>query len=468
MGKRAKMEGGFAYRNSGRMENCYAAVKLGARRSENAGFIYDNKGETLHCFTRSRGRRWKRGSGGRKQKDGFVSVNNGSVSQCFFLVKKEKNLTQYRDKAVGITVGKADPDHLEDAFYWDYDVFEQKNAAKMDFSAESWNYDSPDDLQGRSVRIKTKDELLSFIDHVNRGEPAAVNANCELAADLDFRGKKIPSLGCDRDHPFCGTFDGRGYKIKGFVLHGKDRQETGFFGCLRGSVRNLTIDGIVKADGCPLVAGFCAVNEGDIHCCEAVVEVHSGQYTGMFVGENRGLVERCSVSGKSMGIGLLSIWPPLPVLFLAAGIAMNPPQPPEDYAPIMADAAIVRNGDIDRKERTNENKASYEVPKTLKVDAKTLKAESDPYVIKNPDRGGNYDFVAALYMQDSSGRDVEVYRSGRIPVGYHIENLTLTPPEGNALTEGTYDARIVFSFYHSKTGEKGMVDSTAPVKVEIK
>lgn len=125
------------------------------------------------------------------------------------------------------------------------------------------------------------------------------------------------------------------------------------------------------------------------------------------------------------------------------------------------------NEDVDRRERTNENKASYEVPKILKVDAATLTAKSEPYVIKNPDRGGNYDFVAVLYMQDSSGRDVEVYRSGRIPVGYHIVNLTLTPPEGNALTAGTYDAKIVFSFYHNKTGEKGMVDSTAPVTVEI-
>lgn len=118
--------------------------------------------------------------------------------------------------------------------------------------------------------------------------------------------------------------------------------------------------------------------------------------------------------------------------------------------------------------RTNENKASYEVPKTLRVDAGTQTARSEPYVIKNPNRGGNYDFVALLYMTDSVGRNVEVYRSGRIPVGYHIQDLTLTPPEGTALTAGSYNAKMVFSFYHHDTGEKSMVDSTVPITVEIK
>lgn len=470
MGKKVKMEGGFAYLNDGKLENCYAAVKIGAGKSENAGFIYDNKGEALHCFTRSTVRGWKRGSGHKKQKDGLTSINSGTVSQCFFLVKKEKKLKKYRDRTAGLEVRAAEPDMIEEDFDWDYDVFEQKNASKMDFYDEAWSFaplKGQEDTGGNIVKIKSKDDLLSLIDRVNRGEPAAVNARCELTANLDFHGKKIPSFGCDRQHPFCGTFDGKGYRIKGFVLHGKDMAEVGFFGCLKGSVSNLSIDGIIKADGCPLVAGFCAVNEGEIHCCEAVVEVYAARYNGMFVGENNGLIERCCVSGKSCGMILLWIWPQLPLLALIIGIVLNPPLPPEDYAPIMADASIIQNEDVDRRERTNENKASYEVPKILKVDAATLTAKSEPYVIKNPDRGGNYDFVAVLYMQDSSGRDVEVYRSGRIPVGYHIVNLTLTPPEGNALTAGTYDAKIVFSFYHNKTGEKGMVDSTAPVTVEI-
>ncbi|MBD5556563.1 MAG: hypothetical protein HDQ95_14820 [Roseburia sp.] len=470
MSKKAKMEGGFAYQNAGKTENCYAAVKIGAGRSENAGFIYNNKGEALHCFTRSAVRGWKRASGHRKQKDGFSSINSGTVSQCFFLVKKDKKLKRYRDKALGLAVEAAEPEQVGADYDWNYDVFERENAAKMDFFAKSWNYDPFDGLEEvgvKIVKIKTEDGLLDFIDRVNRGEPEAVNAKCELAADLDFHGRKIPSIGYDRQHPFCGTFDGKGHKIKGFVLSGKGMAEIGFFGCLKGSVINLSVDGIIKADNCPLAAGFCAVNEGEIHCCEAVIELHARRYAGMFVGENNGLIERCSVSGISCGVFLLWLWPVIPVCALTVGILSNPPLPPEDYVPVMEDASIIPNEDFGRRERTNENKASYEVPKILKVDAGTLTAKSEPYVIQNPDRGANYDFVVVLYMTDSSGRDVEVYRSGRIPVGYHIENLTLAPPDGITLTAGSYEAKMAFSFYHHDTGEKGMIDSAVPITVEI-
>lgn len=470
MGNQAKMEGGFAYQNDRVIENCYAAVKLGAGGSENAGFTYNNKGEVLHCFTRSAVRAWKRGLGHRKRKDGFASVDSGTVCQCFFLVKNKKKLKQYRDKNLGRAVKEAEPEQLGADYSWDYEVFEPKNAAKMEFLSEAWSYDPLEGLErvgAKTIRIKTEEELLDFIERVNRGEREAVNALCELEANLDFHGKKIPSVGCDRQHPFCGTFDGKGHKIRGFVLSGKDMTEIAFFGYLKGCVINLSIDGIIKAKDSLLAAGFCAVNEGEIHCCEAVIELHARRYVGMFVGENRGVVERCSVSGKSRGLSLLWLRPLFPFCVLVVGILTNPPLPAPDYVPIIADAAILPNREKNKKERTNENKASYEVPKTLKVDAATLTVKSEPYLIQNPDRGGNYDFVAVLYMTDSSGKSVEVYRSGRIPVGYHIENLTLTPPDKISLKSGIYEAKLVFSFYHQDTGEKGMIDSSAPVTVEI-
>ena len=522
MGRKAKLEGGFAYRNEGKTQNCYAAVKIGAGKSENAGFIYENKGEALHCFARSTVRGWKRGSARKKQKDGFAALDSGKVSRCFFLVKNSKKLKQYRDGNLGLAAKAAEPEKIEQELQWNFEVFERENAARMDFLAETWRYDpiaarlkgqgdTDDDFDydfdddfdddydydfdndndieyfdpsgkknapGRAAVVKknkketvmigTENELLTFMDRVNRGEPEAVNADCRLTADLDFHGKKIPSLGCDRQHPFCGTFDGGGYRIRGFILCGKDMAEIGFFGCLKGSVYNLSVDGIIKAGNCPLAAGFCAVNEGEIHCCEAVIEMRGGRYVGMFVGENHGMVERCSVSGKSCGLFLLWLWPCLPWVALIFWMLINPPLPPEDYVPVMADAAIIPNEDVEVGERTNENKASYEVPKTLLVDAGTMKAKSEPYVIKNPNRGANYDFVAVLYMTDSAGRDVEVYRSGRIPVGYHIQDLTLAPEDGSTLAAGNYQAKMVFSFYHHDTGEKGMVDSTVPITVEIK
>lgn len=113
MGRKARMEGGFAYRNEGKTQNCYAAVKVGAGKSENAGFIYDNRGEALHCFTRSTVRGWKRGSDRRKQKDGFAALGGGKASQCFFVVKNKKGLERYRDSKLGLAVEAAEPERLE-------------------------------------------------------------------------------------------------------------------------------------------------------------------------------------------------------------------------------------------------------------------------------------------------------------------------------------------------------------------
>lgn len=561
MSKKARMEGGFAYRNAGTIENSYASVKIGRGKSENAGLIYDNSGEVLHCFTRSAVHKWekkeKQGKEEKKQKDGLFVINNGSVSESFFLVKKEKELKKYRDKELGLTIEQAQPDFLKENYNWDYSAFEEENASDMEFLEEAWEYtaryveeeeEKGERSEERSAqprrrrenvmvgrrsragrirktllqmqkasamrkkaaqagkgsaqayrtnvrnekgvqekrtetqkeeRVKTKErpkpvligseeEFLDFVDRVNKGEPEAAFGSFELTCDLDFHGKTIPSVGCDRQHPFSGLFDGKRHVIRGFALNGKDMAEIGFFGHLEGIVQNLSIDCLVKGKKCPMTAAFCAYNGGEIHCCEAVTEVCAGRYAGMFVGENKGVIERCCVSGRSRGAFLFWLWPLLPIAFLAVGILANPPKKPQEYVPIMADAQIVPNEEKEVKKRENENKASYEVPKELIVDKASMTVRSEPYAIKNPDRGGNYDFVAVLYMKNSAGNDVEIYRSGRIPLGYHIEQMKLTPPEGTTLSEGIYDAEIVFSFYHQNSGEKGMVDSRVPIRIEIR
>ncbi len=471
MSRQIKMEGGFAYRNTGTIKNSYAAVKIGTavrfgkNKSENAGFVYDNSGELDHCFSRSIVRTWRKG------KDGLIAVNKGRFHWCFFVVGNDRKLKKFRDREHGFAKKDVVPAFLEDAYQWDFTVFEREPAGKMEFLQEQWRC-APNGLEQASVKkpleIASRRQLLDWIERVNRGEPEAAQGSVLLTQDLDFHGKEIPSIGCDRQHPFLGTFDGGGHEIKGFILNGKGMAEIGFFGVLKGTVRNLTIDCIVKGKNCPLTAAFCAVNEGEIHCCEALCSIHANRYVGGFVGENNGVIERCCVSGKSHGLFLIWLFPFLPYLALLLLFLCYPPLPPQDYVPVMADAAIIPNTDNDFGERTNDNKASYEVPKVLRVDTATLTAESEPYVIKNPSRGANYDFVAVLYMTDSSRKDVEIYRSGRIPVGFHIENLTLTPPEGIVLTKGTYEAKMVFSFYNHDTGEKGMVDSVVPITVELK
>ncbi len=468
MAQEHQMEGGFAYLNDskGRLENCYAAVRMKKRKRENAGFVYDNRGTVSHCFTRSRTRSWNHSNkDDRNQKDGFSSFNNGTISQSFFLTKRKGSLKNYRDGQLGITAKQADCKRLEELFEWDFTVFEKKKAAKMDFLPENWKYTLPEN-EDREL-ICTEEDLTDLIDRINRGDREAACGWYELDNDLDFHGKKLTPLGCDEKHPFEGVFDGNGHSIRGFVLKGKNKPAMGLFGYLQGTVANLRADGIVKGKNCNLTAAFCAVNQGEIHCCEAVVEIHSKYNLGMFVGENHGLIERCSVSGKSCGLFFFIFFPLVPVMALVPFLALNPLQPTMDYNPVAEDRSIIPNVEEETRIRSNENKASYQVPKTIEMDAATLTATDEDYIIKNPDRGANYDFVAAIYMTDSSGEQVEVYRSGRIPVGYCIAHLTLTPPEGVTLSKGVYDAQLVFSFYNQDTGEKGMIDSSVPISIRI-
>ncbi len=479
MGKGNQMEGGFAYLNGdkGHLENCYAAVRIKGRKCENAGFVYENRGTISHCFTRSHTSRWKQSQKkDDKKKDGFCSLGNGIIHKSFFLEKKEKRLENYRDSELGLTIKQADCQFLQEQFDWDFRVFEEKNASKMDFLAENWNYTLPKNTESENAdpentgieRIHTEQELTDLIDRINRGNKKAACGYYELDSDLDFHGRELMPIGWDQEHPFEGIFDGKGHMIRGFVLKGKDRPVLGLFGYLEGMVVNLRADGIVKGKNCRMAASFCAVNKGEIHCCEAVFEIHSKYNLGMFVGENHGLIERCSMDGKSHGIFFFALFPLLPLIALAIACAFNPPKPPADYNPIPEDRSIVPNPEDNSGKRSNENKASYEVPKILEVDANTLTVSDGQYVIKNPNRGANYDFVATIYMTDSLGQQVEVYTSGRIPTGYHITALTLTPPKDIVLSKGSYDAQITFSFYNQDTGEKGMIDSTVPIKIKIK
>lgn len=241
-------------------------------------------------------RRWNKG------KNGLVAVNKGKFDWCFFIVRKKRMLKKFRDQEHGFAKKTVVPEFLEHSYQWDFNVFEREPAEKMDFLAKNWHFTSDEPEQEevkKPIEISGRSQLLNWIERINRREPEAVEGNVFLTDDIDFHGKEIPAIGCDRQHPFCGTFDGGGHRIKGVLLSGKGMAVVGFFGVLKGIVKNLTIDCIVKGKNCPLAAAFCAVNMGEIHCCEAVCELHAKRYAGAFVGENHGIITCCSVSGKS-------------------------------------------------------------------------------------------------------------------------------------------------------------------------
>lgn len=460
---------GFVYKNTGTIADCYSAIKLASSRAENAGFVYTNAGKISRCFSRSIGKAYKQpGADAQSARDGFYSVNRGGVTDSFFLCRNAKELEQYRDHKLGLLIDDAQPDRLQEAYHWDFSAFTQENAARMELAGEKHEL-----TESPVVMIDSEKEFLEAVYGINRGEADSGAARYALSRDLDFKGKKIPVIAPEQDCPFSGVFDGQGHTIKGFVLKAGNLPQAGFFGYIKdGVVCNLNLDGIVDGQNSPVVAAFCANNQGEIHCCEAVCDISAGSKVGGFAAYNGGIISKCSISGKFYSPPLFlpfMLLPLIPVALLTAFILLNPPQQPKDYLPVMQEMSIIPNIDDDQTGgRTNENMASFQAPKELHVDAGTLIAENKPYVILNPDRGANYDFVAKIYMTNTSGGKVLVYQSGRIPVGYHIEELQLAPPQGVTLEKGQYDATLQFTFYHVETGEKGMIDSEVPITLVLK
>ena len=62
----------------------------------------------------------------------------------------------------------------------------------------------------------------------------------------------------------------------------------------------------------------------------------------------------------------------------------------------------------------------------------------------------------------------ELYRSGRIEIGYGIDNCKLSPlPNGEKLKIGEYEMFIFIDSYDPETFEKSIINANVPIAVHI-
>ena len=89
-------------------------------------------------------------------------------------------------------------------------------------------------------------------------EVDARSAHYRLMADMDLSGvcgeniwnwKPIGDYSTDETYVFSGVFDGDGHSVKGLYIV-SDKMYQGFFGCLSGVIKNLSVEGIVVGNGC--------------------------------------------------------------------------------------------------------------------------------------------------------------------------------------------------------------------------
>lgn len=149
------------------------------------------------------------------------------------------------------------------------------------------------------LSIATVEEFLAFAENC-RLDSYSQGLTVELKADIDLTGVDFSGIPI-----FCGSFEGRGYSIKGLNIAGKG-SAVGLFRYLEreASVRDLTVCGEVIPSGSRcIVGGIAGVNRGEIENCSFAGTVSGVEFVGGIAGSNEvtGMIEDCHTQGKIQG-----------------------------------------------------------------------------------------------------------------------------------------------------------------------
>lgn len=167
--------------------------------------------------------------------------------------------------------------------------------------------------------LKTTAQLFGFAALVNgtakRADGTLVNSvnfsgkTIYLANDVDVSGYEWIAIGYSDGYTptaFAGTFDGKGHTVT-LTLDTIGQSYVGFFGYVTGTVKNLTVDGSVKADstgsnGIGHAAGVVAyLAGGTVEMCvnRASVTTDKCCYTaGIVGGSENGKIKNCRNTGE--------------------------------------------------------------------------------------------------------------------------------------------------------------------------
>lgn len=101
-------------------------------------------------------------------------------------------------------------------------------------------------------------------------------------ADIDLEGINWNPLGGSRS-PFTGTYDGRGHVIRNLTIE-RDGGDTGLFGGLNGTIRNLGIENANVTGGRNTGILLAYLVDGTVEQCYASGEVSGTHYVGGLIG----------------------------------------------------------------------------------------------------------------------------------------------------------------------------------------
>lgn len=221
----------------------------------------------------------------------------------------------------------------------DYTVTYSPKDPRMGINAYTWGMTAaPNNTFYYTISANTNEDISWYMDHEGAPEytletmaqlfgfAALVNGTAKktdgtavgavdfsgktinLANDIDVSGYEWIPIGYSDGYTptaFAGTFDGKGHTLT-LALDTIGQSYVGFFGYVTGTVRDLTVDGSVKADGTGSAVGYAAgvvayLYGGTVEMCvnKANVTTNACQYTAGIVGNSNsnGVVKNCRNMG---------------------------------------------------------------------------------------------------------------------------------------------------------------------------
>lgn len=166
----------------------------------------------------------------------------------------------------------------------------------------------PDD-QRQEYEITTEEQLMGLAQLVNNREfrwdssgfHTFEGITIRLMNDIELTQDWTP-IGISDTLAFKGVFDGNGHTVSGLCIN-SDSERQGFFGYLKGTVENLTLQGSVQTTR-NFAAGLAAFMDASaiVRDCVVKVNVSGRDKVGGIAGENySGLITDCRSQGTVEG-----------------------------------------------------------------------------------------------------------------------------------------------------------------------
>ena len=195
----------------------------------------------------------------------------------------------------------------DDSYQNGTDRLDQKKSVLKGTPDTSWfDYKNPK----KQYQITSEEQLMGLASLVNeeqasRWKPTRTETfegvTFKLTKDIKLTGEWTP-IGMSESICFAGSFDGNGHTISNVIIK-NNADSIGFFGYLKGEVKDLNLSGSIESTGgeCGGVAGSLDPS-ASVTGCSAAMDINAGKKTGGIVGSsNGGKIENCVNRGNVSG-----------------------------------------------------------------------------------------------------------------------------------------------------------------------